>query len=230
LPTEIQVQHLYAANIKQRVSQISAIAKNHNCNTKAILWGDMFDPLTSGGRTYVYGFQTLFSSGLQNNDECYSARDSLVKIQLDNCINLPEIRGIQDKLIFALWIYDTLNSGGIRYNPKLVLTAFTSIGYTVLYTCSSGAIFGFDSNNMSQFLPGTNAAIRNSLEFASAAQERKLCSRCIGYISANWSNISFVDSLQGGLQWNSDSNYIKPFNFMTTFVKIIALHSAKALK
>jgi hypothetical protein len=217
--TEIQVQRLYAASLKSRVDHISSLARRFGFSTKTMVWGDMFDPFLNGGNPYLYSFRNLFDPKLQRNDPFFNVKDNLIRIRLVGALRQPDLQAVRDKLVLCPWVYDTLTPVG-RYVPKNVIDTFTSCGYKVVYCCSSGTTFGFDSFNRPQYNPGTEAAIANAHEFAVAAHDKRFAAKCIGYVSASWSDIASVDSRQGNLLWKADSNYIRPFGFLEILAKI----------
>ncbi len=209
--TETQIQRLYAANIKKRVNHISSISKKFGCITKSILWADMLDP-----ELYppdVYSFRNLFDPALQSNDPSFDAQGSLVKVSLIGALQQSDMQSVKDNLIFCPWVYDTVARGG-RYLPRNAIDTFTARGYKVLYACAGSTYL------QPLYIPGSEAEYQNALEFARAAHDRKFTSKSIGYIATAWSDVADVDSRQGSLIWNPDSNYIKPFNLMGILAKI----------
>jgi hypothetical protein len=214
--TQTQLVRLYAANIKMRVGHIVSIAKKHDCITKAILWADMFDPDLYPPD--VYSFRNLFDPGLQGNSPKFSAKDSLVKVRLVGALNQSDMLAVSDNLIFAPWVYDTVGRGG-RYVPENVLDTFASRGYKILYVCA-GAGFGLDARGNPVYSPCQDKKLRNALEFEIAAHDSRFASTSIGYICANYSNLPAIDSRQGRLIWNPDSNYVKPFDFLEILARI----------
>jgi hypothetical protein len=209
--TELQLQRLYAATVEKRVRQIVSIAKKHGCTTKTILWADMFDPDLYPPD--VYSFKNLFDGKLQGNDPAFDAQGSLVKIRLVGTLRQPDMQAVRDDIIFCPWVYDTVGRGG-RYVPGNVIDTFASCGFKVIFVCAGSGFFGYDSVSRPLYGSFTDAKYRNALEFAAASCESRFASKSIGFICADYSNIPEVDSRQGGLVWDPDSVYIRPFDFM----------------
>jgi hypothetical protein len=226
--TRVQIQRLYAANVRKRVGHIVSIAKKHDCMTKAIIWADMFDPDLYPPD--VYSFKNLFDPKLQGNDPAFNALGSLVVLKggLVGALAQPDMQAVKDNLIFAPWVYDTVGRGG-RYVPENVLDTFASHGYKVLYACA-GAGFCFDAKGNPVYSPCQDKKYRNALEFAIAAHESRFAAASIGFICANYGNLPAVDSRQGGLIWNPDSNYVKPFELMGILTRINYRRTADAYR
>jgi len=217
--TEIQVQRLYAANIKQRVTQILSIAKKYHCQTKIMLWADMFDPYHTGGYSNLFSFKNLFDRALQSNDPGYDALGNLVKVRLVGILRQPDIKAVMDDLVLCPWAFDTMSVCG-RYLPRNVIDTITSCGFKVLFACAGDEFHFTQRGGLPCYTACTKARYENALEFATAAHDSRFKSKVIGYLSAQWSDIRDVDKRQNSLIWSSDSNYVKPFLFMGILEKM----------
>jgi hypothetical protein len=219
--TQTQLQWLYAANIKKRVSHITSIAsKKSGSTTKAILWGDMFDPILY--YPAMYSFKNLFDTSLINNNKKYKGcmPDSMVKVSLVGALNLADMQSVKDNVIFGPWVYDTVAWGG-RYYPKTVIDTFTTHGFKVVNVCTGAFFGGYDKHNNPIYDAFTENKYKNAFEFAIAAHDGKFNSKSIGYVCVDYSNLPAVVARQNGnLIWNADSNYIKPFDFMGILTRI----------
>jgi hypothetical protein len=216
--TETQIQRLYAANIKMRCSQIFSIAnRGRRYHTQVMLWADMFDPgMYVGGPYYGWSFKHLFNRQLQSNNPAYRplpitpAHDSLVRIRLGGALHLADMKYYKDSIVFCPWIYNTF-AGAYRYMPHYTIDSITSNGFKTAYACAGDE---YSSLLNTPFNPCSQPRYQNANEFAVAAHDKKFDSKTIGYFSMHWIDIWRVDSLQHGLRWSPDSDYIRAFNFM----------------
>jgi hypothetical protein len=216
ISTETQIQRLYAANLKMRVSQIISIAKANSQTTKVLLFADMFDPDAYPSCANYFSFKNLFDPYLVNDSASFKIDTSLQRIRLTGTLAQSDLLSIKDSIIFIPWCYNTNFYCGGRYIPHDVIDTITRYGYRVL---CSGAGDQFYSYLNPQYYPTTDGSFQHSYEFAVAAHDTKFVNKCIGYVSFQWSDIfSAADAAekQGGtFVWSFDSNYVKPFKFMS---------------